>query len=68
MIENMFSYVFKLSLSLASFAESKRGIVDQGVGEDNSLDIFERIASISEPPLELISREILIFSNYVSHS
>jgi hypothetical protein len=45
-------------------AESKRGLVDQGVEKDNSLDIFERIASTSETPLELISRELLVFNNY----
>ncbi len=45
-------------------AESKRDLVDQGVEKDNSLDICERIASTSEPPLELISRELLVFNDY----
>jgi len=44
--------------------ESKRGLVDQGVEKDNSLDIFERIVSTSEPPLELISKELLVFNDY----
>ncbi len=45
-------------------AESKRGLFDQGVEKDNGLDIFDSIASTSEPPLELISRELLVFNNY----
>jgi hypothetical protein len=45
-------------------AKSKRGLVDQGVGKDNSWDIFERIANTSEPPLELMTRELLIFNDY----
>jgi hypothetical protein len=54
----------KCDYHLDPLAESKRGIVDQIVGEDNSLDIFERIANISEPPLELISRELFVFNDY----
>jgi len=54
----------KCHYRLHSLAESKKGITDQGVGEDNSLDIFERIANTSEPPLELISRELLVFNDY----
>jgi hypothetical protein len=45
-------------------AKSKKVIVDQGVGEDNSLDIFERIVSTSELPLELTSRKLLVFNDY----
>ncbi len=43
---------------------SPMGIVDQGVKEDNSLDIFERKTNISEPTMELINREFFIFKHY----
>jgi len=49
---------------LHPLVESKRGLVDQRVENDNSLDIFEMIANTSEPPLELISRELLVFNDY----
>ncbi len=45
-------------------AESKRGIVDQGVGEDNNLDIFEMITNTSELIMELINKKFLIFKHY----
>jgi len=54
----------KCHYHLHPLAESKRGLVDQGVGKDNSLDIFERIVNTSERPLELISRELLVFKDY----
>jgi hypothetical protein len=53
----------KCHYHLHPLAKSKRGLVDQGVGMDNSLGIFERIANSSEPPLELITRELLIFKD-----
>jgi len=31
------------------------GIVDQGVEEDNSLDIFDMTTNVSEPTMELIN-------------
>jgi hypothetical protein len=54
----------KCCYHLHPLAKSKRGLVDQGVGKDNSWDIFERIANTSEPPLELMTRELLIFNDY----
>jgi hypothetical protein len=45
-------------------AESKRGVVDQRVEENNNLDIFEMIPNTSELATELIKRELLIFMCY----
>ncbi len=49
---------------LHPLAESKRGIVDRKVKEDSSLDIFEMTANTSEPTMELINKELLIFKRY----
>jgi len=38
-----------------------RGIVDQGVEKDNSLDIFEMTTNISEPTMKLINRIFFYF-------
>jgi hypothetical protein len=46
---------------------AKRVIVDQGVEEDNSLDIFEMITSTSELIMELINKKLLIFKHYQVH-
>jgi len=40
---------------------SPGGIVDQGVEEDNSLDIFDITTNVSEPTMELINREFFYF-------
>jgi hypothetical protein len=40
------------------------GCVDQ-IGDENcSLDIFQQIASTSEPSKELVTKELLIFRRY----
>ncbi len=44
-------------------AKSKRGVVDQRV-EDNKLDIFEMTFSTSEPRMDLINKELLVFKHY----
>jgi len=44
--------------------EYERGFVDQKVREDMSLDTFEMITSMSEPTMELVNRELLIFKHY----
>jgi hypothetical protein len=49
---------------LHSFVESKRSVVDQKVEEDKSLDIFEMTINTSEPIMELVNREVLIFKRY----
>jgi hypothetical protein len=43
---------------------TKGGVVNQRVEEDMSLDIFEMIASTSEPLMELVNKELLIFRCY----
>jgi hypothetical protein len=40
------------------------GCVDQTIDENCSLNIFQQIASISEPTKELVTRELLIFKHY----
>jgi hypothetical protein len=44
--------------------EFERGVVGQKVEEDMSLDIFEMTTSTSEPTIELVNRELLIFKHY----
>jgi hypothetical protein len=44
--------------------ESKGGVVDRRVEEDNNLNIFEMIANTSELTTKLINRELLIFMHY----
>jgi hypothetical protein len=44
--------------------ESKRGVVDERVEEDRSLDIFEMTTNTSEPITELVNRKLLIFRRY----
>ncbi len=41
------------------------GCVDQIIDEDYNLDIFQQIASTSEPTKELVTRELLIFRRYL---
>jgi hypothetical protein len=52
---------------LHPLVEYERGIVDQRVEEDSSLDIFEMTTNISELAIELINRELLIFKHYQVH-
>jgi hypothetical protein len=49
---------------LHPLAKTERGVVEQRVEEEKSLDIFEMIASISEPTTELVNKEFLIFKCY----
>jgi hypothetical protein len=44
--------------------EFERGVVDQRVEKDRSLDIFGMIANTNEPTTELVNRELLIFRRY----
>jgi hypothetical protein len=46
---------------LDPLVESKKGVVDQRVEEDRSLDIFEMTPSTSEPTMKLFNKELLIF-------
>jgi energy-converting hydrogenase A subunit M len=56
--------LLKCYYHLHPLAESKRGVVDQKVEEDMSLDIFDMITNISEPSMKLINRKLLIFKRY----
>jgi energy-converting hydrogenase A subunit M len=56
--------LLKCYYHLHPLIESKRGVVDQKVEEDMSLDIFEMITNTSEPSMKLINREFLIFKRY----
>ncbi len=44
--------------------EIERRFVDQKVQEDENLDIFEMTIGTSEPIMELVNRELLIFKHY----
>jgi hypothetical protein len=56
----LFLMVFKCLYHLHPLAKSKRGVVDQRVKEDNSLDILTNdifeIANTSEITMELINK------------
>jgi hypothetical protein len=49
---------------LHPLVESKRGVVDQRVEEDKSLDIFEMTTNTSEPTMELVNKKLLILKHY----
>jgi len=52
-------------LSLSSIGWIWKGVVDQKVEEDMSLDIFEMTTtSTREPTIELVNKELLIFKRY----
>jgi hypothetical protein len=44
--------------------EFEKGVVDQRVEEDRSLDIFEMITSTNEPTLKLVNKKLLILRCY----
>ncbi len=56
--------LFKCYYHLHPLVESERGVVDQRVEEDMSLDIFEMTTNTSDPTMELVNRELLIFKHY----
>jgi hypothetical protein len=60
----LFLMFIKCHSHLHPLAEFERGIVDQGVEKDRSLDIFEMTNNTSEPTMKLIIRELLIFMRY----
>jgi hypothetical protein len=49
---------------LHALIEFERGVVEQRVGKDQSLDIFEMTSNTSEPIMELVNKELLIFRHY----
>jgi hypothetical protein len=64
MIKIFVSYFIKCHYYLHPLAEFERGVVDQRIEKDNSLDIFEMTTNTIEPTMELMNRELLIFKRY----
>jgi hypothetical protein len=62
--KSLFPMLSKCYYHLHPLVESERGVVDQKVEEDMSLDIFEMITNTSESSTKLINRELLIFKRY----
>jgi hypothetical protein len=56
--------LLKFYYHLHPLLKSERGVVNQKVEKDKSLDIFEMIIGISGPTMELVNRELLIFKCY----
>jgi hypothetical protein len=59
--------LLKCYYHLHPLVKYERGVVDQRVEEDKSLDIFEIIINTSEPTMELVNRDLLIFKCYKVH-
>jgi len=49
---------------LHPLVESEKGVVDERVEKDMSLDIFEMSTNTSEPTTELVNKDFLIFKCY----
>jgi hypothetical protein len=49
---------------LHPLVESERGVVNQRVEEDMSLDIFEMTTNTNEPTMELVNTQVLIYRRY----
>jgi hypothetical protein len=49
---------------LHPLVEFEKGVVDERLEEDMSLDIFEMVTSTSEPTTELVNKKLLIFRRY----
>jgi hypothetical protein len=52
----LFPMHFKCHYHLHPFAKSKRGVIDQRVEKDNSLDMFKMTANTNELTMKLINR------------
>jgi hypothetical protein len=63
--KSLFPMFLKCSYHLHPLVESKRDVVEQRVEEDRSLDIFRMIASVSDPIIKLVNKELLIFGYQV---
>jgi len=59
-----FPMLLKCYYHLHPLVEFERGVVDQRVEEDMSLDIFEMTTGTNGPTMELVNREFLIFKHY----
>jgi hypothetical protein len=62
--KSLFSMLLKCYYHLHPLVESERGVVDERVEEDMSLDIFEMITNTSEPTTKLVNKELIIFKHY----
>jgi hypothetical protein len=60
----LFPMLLKWYYHLHPLVEYERGVVDQRVEEDRSLDIFEMTTNTSEPTMKSVNRELLIFRHY----
>jgi hypothetical protein len=56
--------LIKCYYHLHPLVEFEKGVVDQKVEEDMSLDIFEMTTNTSEPSIKLINIKFLIFKHY----
>jgi hypothetical protein len=56
--------LFKCYYHLHPLVEYERGVVNQKIEEDRSMDIFEMITNTSELTMELVNRELLILKLY----
>jgi hypothetical protein len=54
--KKMFPMLLKCHYHLHPLVEFERGVVDQKVEKDNSLDIFEMTTSTNEPTTKLTNR------------
>ncbi len=55
---------FKCHYHLHALIELERVVVEQKVEKDKNLDNFEMTSNTSEPTMELINKELLIFMHY----
>jgi hypothetical protein len=62
--KSLFPMLLKCYYHLHQLVEYERGVVDQRIEEDRSLDIFEMTTNTSEPTTKLVNRELLIFKFY----
>jgi hypothetical protein len=62
--KSLFPMLLKCYYHLHPLVEYERGVVDQRIEEDRSLDIFEMTTNTSEPTTELVNRELLDFKLY----
>jgi hypothetical protein len=62
--KSLFPMFLKCYYHLHALIEFERGVVEQRVGKDQSLDIFEMTSNTSEPIMELVNKELLIFRHY----
>ncbi len=56
--------LLKCYYHLHLLVEFEKGVVDQRVEEDRSLDILEMTTSTSELTRKLVNKELLIFRRY----